>query len=61
MLLPRTLIPEDLLLIEKKMKHLAKQSLKFEQVFTPIDKSIDFLDKAKQAFKLEIANDLKDQ
>ena len=27
--LPRTLIPEDLPLIEKKMKHLVKQNLKF--------------------------------
>ena len=59
MLLPRTLIPEDLLIIEKKMKHLAKQALKFEKSELEIDKAIEFLTKIDQIFKVEIAEDLK--
>ena len=59
-LLPRTLIPEDLLLIEKKMSHLSKQAQKFEKSELDIEKAISFLNKAKQPFKSEIASDIKE-
>ena len=58
-LLPRTLIPEDLLLIEKKMKHIAKQKIKFEQYNEPIEESIKFLKASGQDLKVEIASDLE--
>jgi threonyl-tRNA synthetase len=57
--LPRTLIPEDLPILEKKMKHIIKQNQKFEQYDEPIEKAIDFLKSAKQNFKIELAADLK--
>lgn len=61
MLLPRTLIPEDLEIIEKKMKHLAKQSLIFERSTQPIDEAITYLRTINQPFKAEIAADFKKQ
>ena len=47
-LLPRTLIPEDLGLIEKKMQHLIKQNLKFEKYEEPIAEAENFLKKTEQ-------------
>lgn len=60
MLLPRTLIPEDLLIIEKKMNELARKKLKFEQYNLPIDEAFKFLKEANQHLKIEIAHDLKE-
>ena len=57
--LPRTLIPEDLPILEKKMKHIIKQNQKFELNEKPIDKAISFLKKINQDYKVEAANDLK--
>ncbi|MBN2086814.1 threonine--tRNA ligase [Candidatus Peregrinibacteria bacterium] len=57
--LPRTLIPEDLPIIEKKMKHIIKQNQKFESYIEPVDKAIEFLKKTKQDFKVELVADLK--
>jgi len=59
--LPRTLIPEDLPILEKKMKHIIKQNQKFERYDEPIDKAMDFLKAAKQHFKVELAADLKQE
>ncbi|MFH1375752.1 MAG: threonine--tRNA ligase [Patescibacteria group bacterium] len=58
-LLPRTLIPEDLPLIEKKMKHLIKQNLKFEQHEEAIDKAEESLKESGQNFKVELIAELK--
>ncbi len=58
--LPRTLIPEDLPIIEKKMKHIIKQNQKFEKYNEPIDKAMEFLKSTKQDFKVEMAADLKE-
>ena len=58
-LLPRTLIPEDLILIEKKMQHLIKQNLKFEKYEEPIEEAEKFLKKTEQILKLELVADLK--
>ena len=57
--LPRTLIPEDLAIIEKKMKHIIKQNQKFERSEEPISDAIKFLKKTKQSFKVELVTDLK--
>ena len=58
-LLPRTLIPEDLPLIEKKMRHFIKQNLKFEKYEEPIDEAEKFLQKTKQDLKVELVAELK--
>lgn len=57
--LPRTLIPEDLPLLEKKMKHIVKQNQKFNYSEEPIDKAIKFLKDNKQKYKVELAYDLE--
>lgn len=57
--LPRTLIPEDLPLLEKKMKHTLKQNLKFERQDVPIDEALKISKKAKQPYKAELIEDLK--
>jgi threonyl-tRNA synthetase len=57
--LPRTLIPEDLPLLEKKMKHIIKQNQEFKKFSEPMDKSLQFLKKIKQDYKIELAKDLK--
>lgn len=59
--LPRTLIPEDLPILEKKMKHIIKQNQKFEQYHEPVNKAMEFLQSAKQNYKVELAADLKTQ
>ncbi|MFA7685928.1 MAG: threonine--tRNA ligase [Candidatus Gracilibacteria bacterium] len=55
--LPRTLIPEDLPLLEKKMKQIVKQNQKFVRKEEPGDKAIDFLTKTSQNYKVELANE----
>lgn len=57
--LPRTLIPEDLPLLEKKMKHIVKQNLKFERQDVPIDEALKISKKAKQIYKTELIKDLE--
>lgn len=57
--LPRTLIPEDLDILEKKMKHIIKQNQKFQCYKEPVEAGVKFLKAAKQNFKVELANDLK--
>lgn len=59
--LPRTLIPEDLPLLEKKMKHIVKQNQVFSGETEPVDKAIEFLKKVNQPYKVELAEDLKVQ
>ncbi len=41
--LPRTLIPEDLPLLEEKMKKYIKMDLPFELYYEPKDKAVEFL------------------
>ncbi|PIZ00751.1 threonine--tRNA ligase [bacterium (Candidatus Howlettbacteria) CG_4_10_14_0_8_um_filter_40_9] len=57
--LPRTLIPEDLVLIEGKMRKIIKRNLPFEKTEAPIDYAIREAKKKKEVYKLEILNDLK--
>lgn len=56
--LPRTLIPEDLEILQKKMEHIAKQRQSFHRIDEPIDKAVLFLKGKKQPYKVEIAEDL---
>src|SRR3990172_5418150 len=56
--LPRTLIPEDLALLEEKMKKYIKMDLSFEHYFEPKAKAIEFLKKIKQDYKVEMAEEL---
>ncbi|MBT3865232.1 threonine--tRNA ligase [Candidatus Peregrinibacteria bacterium] len=57
--LPRTLIPEDLPLIEKKMNQIVKQNQKFEKKELPIAKALKFLEEFGQDYKIEMVEDLK--
>lgn len=59
--LPRTLIPEDLEILEKKMRHIIKQNQVFEQYNEPVDQAIEFLKKINQDYKVELAADLKEK
>ena len=56
--LPRTLIPEDLPLIEKKMKQIVKQNQKFEKKALPVPEALEFLKKIEQNYKIEMVGDL---
>lgn len=55
--LPRTLIPEDLPLLEKAMKKIMGQRQKFVLREEPGDKSIEFLEAAGQKYKVELARE----
>lgn len=59
--LPRTLIPEDLALIEKKMKHIIKQNQKFVRKEESADQSLKFLKETKQKYKVELVEELIDE
>lgn len=55
--LPRTLIPEDLAILEKKMKQIVKQNQKFVRKEEPGKKAMEFLKKAGQPYKVELAKE----
>ena len=55
--LPRTLIPEDLPILEKKMKEIIKKGVPFEKQVVNHDKAIELYEKAGQNYKVEILND----
>lgn len=57
--LPRTLIPEDLPLLENKMRGIIKKEEPFEKVEVPIDEAIERLSGTDRRYKLEIVEDLK--
>ena len=60
-LLDRRLVPEDLALIEEKMKELLKEGgLKFEREVLPRDEALSLFEKLDQPFKVELINDLED-
>jgi len=58
--LPRTLIPEDLTLLEKEMKNIVKQNQKFIRKEEPADKAIEFLKAVGQKYKVELVEGLKE-
>jgi len=57
--LARSLTPEDLETIEKKMRDKVKQNLRFERSEMPIDTASDAFGKMSQDFKVELLRDLK--
>lgn len=59
--LPRTLIPEDLEIIEKKMKHIIKQNLQVKPEKLERKKALAFLKKIKQPYKIKLIKELKDK
>lgn len=59
--LPRTLIPEDLPLLQKKMKKYVQQGQNFVRRDEPIPESVAFLEKIEQPFKIELVNKFVDQ
>jgi threonyl-tRNA synthetase len=58
--LPRTLIPEDLVILEKKMQAFINNGYDFEQYLEPKKKALEFLKTTKQTYKIDLAKDLKD-
>lgn len=58
--LPRTLIPEDLPILEEKMKEIIKANYKIEEASAEIGKADDDFTKAQQQYKVEMINDLRE-
>ena len=56
--LPRTLIPEDLALLEEKMRDIIKDAQPFARYEESTDDAIAFLKKANQDYKVELVEDL---
>jgi len=59
--LPRTLIPEDLPLLEKRMKHIIKQNQKFVLREEPGDLALKFLEQAGQPYKADLVRGFIEQ
>lgn len=57
--LPRTLIPEDLPLVEEKMRKIIGNNSAFEKVEISVDEAIKDLKKSDQKYKLELVQDLQ--
>ena len=57
--LPRTLIPEDLEILEKKMKKIISQAQPFSGKTVSTKDAIKILKKADQPFKVELVEDLE--
>lgn len=55
--LPRTLIPEDLPILEDKMKEIIKKNYPFEKTIVSLDKAVELFKKAKQNYKIEILSE----
>ena len=59
--LPRTLIPEDLALLEKKMREVISKDLKFEKVKIPVAEALQKLKESDEIYKSELVIELKAQ
>jgi len=57
--LPRTLIPEDLEILEEKMKAIIKANHPFEKAEISIEEALKDFKKAKQPYKVELIKDLE--
>ena len=57
--LPRTLIPEDLPLLEEKMKEIIKADYKFERAEITAKEALKNFEKLGQNYKVELINDLE--
>lgn len=56
--LPRTLIPEDLPILEEKMKAIIKANYPFEKEDISIENALEHFTKAQEPYKVELINDL---
>ena len=59
--LPRTLIPEDLALLEEKMRAIFKEKQTFVRREEPMEKAIEFLRKAEQPYKIDLCEGWKNE
>lgn len=59
--LPRTLIPEDLPLIEEKMRDIIKKNEPFEKQEITIPEAIKHLEGTSQTYKLDLVRELDEQ
>lgn len=59
--LPRTLIPEDLKLLEKRMKKIQKQKQEFVEKVVDIDEARKFLEETGQVYKIDVIDELKEK
>lgn len=59
--LPRTLIPEDLAILEEKMRAIIKEKQKFVRRDEPINEAIKFLKKAEQPYKVDLCEGWKNE
>ncbi len=57
--LPRTLIPEDLAILEDKMKEIIKANYKFERAEISAEEAKSDFEKLGQTYKLELISDLE--
>lgn len=57
--LPRTLIPEDLPLLEEKMRAIIKANYPFEKSTIDAKKAVSLFDEAGQPYKVELIKDLE--
>ena len=57
--LEKSLTPQDLQKIEKKMRQLAKKNLKFVKKEMTIDQAIKLFQKLKQPYKIELLKEIK--
>ncbi|MCX7778898.1 MAG: threonine--tRNA ligase [Patescibacteria group bacterium] len=57
--LERTLRSDDLEKIEKKMKELIKEDLRFEKKEMPLEEAMELFKKLNQPYKIELLEDLK--
>lgn len=58
--LPRTLIPEDLPILEEKMKEIIKANHSFDKKKISIKNAIEHFKKAKQPYKVELLKGIED-
>ncbi len=56
--LPRTLIPEDLEILQKKMDEIVKEKQVFKRVDSTAEEAKKFYSKAGQSYKVELIEDL---
>lgn len=59
--LPRTLIPEDLPLIEEKMRSIINRGDEFEKKTISVDEALEKLSQSDEVYKCELVKDLKDE
>jgi len=57
--LPRTLIPEDLEILEEKMRRIIKENHPFEKAQVPASLALKNFKKAKQPYKVELIKELQ--